>query len=427
MRRFTILVAALAPLTLCACTMGTTHEDVGQAMEAEGALGFDISAGNNLSCGVVSDGGVKCWGTNGSGALGAGLAFNQVELTATPYDVVTAPDGSERLTGALHVSAGFSHACAVMATGAVRCWGRDEYGELGDDANKVAKNGSVEVAGLTDAVDVAAGQDFTCARDTSGDVYCWGTNYHGELGQGPSGPPTMDHTPRPTPLLVSLPAPAVAITAGFGHACAVLDSGAVYCWGRGDSGQLGYGGLPYVSPIPRLVAQINDAVAVAAGTEHTCARLSGGTMKCWGSNTSSQLGTGQTPQQLYRSTTPVSVLTSAGGPALADVVTMSTGGNTTCAANGSGEGFCWGFNQYGQVGNGLSGNGQKESLPVAILESPGSALQGVVTVEVGAIHACARLTDGTARCWGTRNAGAVGDGSGLVTSMPFATSVVQFP
>jgi len=183
-----------------------------------------ISAGDDTSC-AVHNGAAKCWGYNGSGELGDGTYNNR----NVPADV------SGLSSGVIAIAAGGGHTCALTTTGAVKCWGYNEYGQLGDGTNN-HRNTPVQVSGLTSGVSaISAGYDHTCALTSSGGVKCWGWNYVGQLGDG-------TNTDKWTPVQVSgLTSGVSAISAGFAHTCALTISGGIKCWGRNAYGQLGNG------------------------------------------------------------------------------------------------------------------------------------------------------------------------------------------
>ena len=174
---------------------------------------------------------------------------------------------------------------------------------------------------------------------------------------------------------------ASSVSAGDTHTCAVSNS-AVKCWGLNSSGQLG-DDTATNSLSPVLVSGITDAAEVSAGGRHTCARLSDSTVWCWGNNTDGQLGDNTTAG----SRVPVQVqgITTAAG--------ISAGGNHTCSVLANGTVWCWGNNLNGQLGNGTNND---SSIPVQV-----SGITGASAVAAGGIHTCALLTDGTVRCWGS--------------------------
>ncbi|MBK9702904.1 MAG: fibronectin type III domain-containing protein [Betaproteobacteria bacterium] len=231
------------------------------------------------------------------------------------------------------IAAGRAHTCTIASgTGAVHCWGANAGGQLGDNST-TDRPTPVQVSGLTGVLALAAGGDRTCALMTGGAVKCWGLNTSGELGTGPG--PANQTTPAEIPGLTGVS----AITAGDQHVCA-LATGAVKCWGVNGNGQLGNDSTAQ-SNIPLDVPGVSGATVVSAGGAHTCA-LIGGAAKCWGRNANGQLGDGSTEQRL----TPVDVVGLASG-----VAGLSAGKTHSCARLSSGVGRCWGTNGSGEVGD----------------------------------------------------------------------------
>ena len=260
-----------------------------------------VSAGDLHTCAVTTTGGVTCWGYNASGQFGDG------STVARPFPA-SPPAGLT--SGAAAVSAGLNHTCAVTTTGAVKCWGQNFFGELGDGNAPDPSNAPVDVSGLTSGVAaVSAGGRHSCALTTAGGVQCWGLNVSGQLGDGSANDSA-------TPVDVSsLTSGVAAVSAGDDHTCALTTGGGVQCWGRNISGQLGNGSAND-SDTPIDVSGLSSGVAaVSAGLSHTCAVTTTGDVKCWGRNASGQLGDGST----NASSTPVDVLgLTSSGPELPD-------------------------------------------------------------------------------------------------------------
>jgi alpha-tubulin suppressor-like RCC1 family protein len=276
-----------------------------------------IVAGRLHTCALMTNGGVKCWGYNGSGQLGDGTTTNRT----TPVDVSGLTNGVSAIAAGLN-----DHTCAVMSSGGVKCWGRNNYGKLGDGTttNRLVP---VDVSGLTSGVNtIATGYDHTCAGMSSGGAKCWGLNDHGQLGDGTT-------TNSSTPVDVSgLTGGVGAIVAGVYHSCALTVSGGVQCWGWGPVGQTGDGSLT------------TGVTAIAAGLNHTCALMAGGGVKCWGYNAYGQLGNGTT--NIWGNATPVDV-----SGLMSGVSAIGAGSDYSCAAIASGGIKCWGRNGSGALGD----------------------------------------------------------------------------
>jgi alpha-tubulin suppressor-like RCC1 family protein len=264
-----------------------------------------------------------------------------------------------------HVSAGADYTCAVLRTGAVKCWGAgDKLGlgdheNRGDDPNEMGDAlPAVELGKGRTAISVSAGAEHTCAVLDSGAVKCWGAGSYGTLGLGD----TKARGYAPNELGDALPAvdlgtgrTALAVSAGSSHTCAVLDTGAVKCWGRGAEGPLGLGDDKTRGDNPKEMGDAlpavnlgggGRAVAVTAGVRHTCALLDTGAVKCWGRGTEDRQARGADPNQLGDALPAVDL--GAGRTAVA----VSAGYSHTCALLDTGAVKCWGYGAEGQLGLG---------------------------------------------------------------------------
>src|SRR5439155_5925508 len=185
---------------------------------------------------------------------------------------------------------GNGHTCALLKTAKVVCWGDNYRGDLGDGTTS-QRSTPVNVVGLSQsAVQVAAGADMTCALLSVGTVFCWGDNTFGQLGNGSA---VSNST---TPVQVSLTGTAIALAAGEDHTCALLTTGDVWCWGHDTVGQLGNGTTGGSSNVPVQVSNLGSrAVAISAMGSSACALLENPTdVQCWGFNAYGQLGGGST-------------------------------------------------------------------------------------------------------------------------------------
>jgi prepilin-type N-terminal cleavage/methylation domain-containing protein len=344
-----------------------------------------ISASYAHTCAVTTAGGAKCWGANDFGQLGDGTTTQR----ETPVDV------SGLTSGVASISAGGYHTCALTTAGGVKCWGGDGYGALGDGTT-TQRETPVDVSGLTAGVaSISTGSYHTCALTTDGAAKCWGRNGNGQLGDGTT-------TDRTTSVDVSgLTSGVVSIAAGGRHTCAVTTAGGAKCWGWNSSGQLG-DGTTTQSTTPVDVSGLTAGVAsISTGRSHTCAVTTAGGAKCWGSNSSGQLGDGTTTQR----TTPVDVSGLASGVASVSVSTDLFGSTLhTCAVTTAGGAKCWGWNSSGQLGDGTTTD---RTTPVDV----SGLASGVASVSTGGTHTCALTTAGGAKCWGANNSGQLGDGT----------------
>jgi alpha-tubulin suppressor-like RCC1 family protein len=287
-----------------------------------------VSAGLGYTCAVTSAGGVRCWGFNGHGELGDGTTRS----SAVPVTVVGL--GS----GAVVVSAGWTHTCAVTSAGVARCWGENAFGALGDGTTKSSVV-PVKVLGLgSGAAAVQSGEFHTCAVTLAGAVRCWGYNGEGELGDG-----TTKSSAVPVGV-AGLGSGVASVSAGRYHSCALTGTGAVRCWGRNPSGQLGNGSTADSAVPVEVLGLGSGTVGVSAGLSHSCAVTKAHKVRCWGGS-GGELGAGSAAG----SAVPVDVAGLSSG-----AVAVSAGGHQSCARSAAGAVSCWGSNPNGGLGNGTA-------------------------------------------------------------------------
>ena len=248
-----------------------------------------VSAAETWTCAVAAGGAARCWGSNGTAKL---LSDDDSVLSKVPVD------RAGLSTSAVTVAAGRHHGCALLSTGGVACWGNNINGQLGD-GSWVNSPVPMAVMGLSSGVvAVSAGDSHTCALTAAGAVKCWGKNAKGQLGNNT----TVDS---PVPIdVVGLSAGAASISAGKAQTCVVTSSGGVKCWGENGSGKLGNKTFSDSFVPVDVVGLASSAVAVSTAVLHTCALLSSGKVMCWGDNYHYQLGTNATA----KSSVPVSVM-----------------------------------------------------------------------------------------------------------------------
>jgi len=294
------------------------------------------------------------------------------------------------------ISAGRWYTCALTTSGGVKCWGQNGYGQLGDGTT-TDRTTPVDVIGLTSGVSaITTGWFHTCALTASGGVKCWGDNWYGKLGDG-----TTEE--RGTPVdVIGLTSGVSAITAGWGHTCALTASGGVKCWGFNDDGELGDGTTDGRTTPVNVSGLTNGFIAIDAGGWHTCALKYGSGVKCWGANAAGQLGDGTTTDRY----TPVNV----GGLATGDAI--SAGGWHTCAVAFGGV-KCWGFNNNGQLGDGTT---DYRTTPVDV----SGLTSGVSAIAAGEYHTCALTSGGGVKCWGW--GGQLGNGTNTDSTTPVDVS-----
>jgi len=295
-----------------------------------------LASGSDFVCARRMGGSVTCWGSNTYGQLGNGTTTGRGPTTVAG------------LTDAIDIAAGFEHACALRATGTVVCWGANFSGQLGD-GTRTQRTTPVAVSGLTGVLAIAVGSEHSCALRSGGAVSCWGDNYYGQLGLA-----GMYGDPRSTPVTVSTTFTSAAeIVAGGRHTCVRRSTGTVSCWGDNRDGQLGNGTFTTSATVVPVFGSLFDAVALTAGTSHTCARRASGAVACWGNNASGQLG----DATLVDRNQPVAV------SGLSDAAEVTSGTDHTCARRPGGALVCWGTNASGQLGDGTR---TASSIPVAV-------------------------------------------------------------
>jgi alpha-tubulin suppressor-like RCC1 family protein len=350
-----------------------------------------IVAGYSHTCALISTGGVKCWGFNFDAQLGDGTTTDRT----TPVDVLGLSNG------ATAINAGGNHTCALVGTSGVRCWGANDFGQLGD--NTVSSHLTpVEVSGLNSGITaIAPGSGHTCTLTDAGGVKCWGTNSVGQLGDG-----TMSDRTSPADVL-GLTGAIRGIVAGAGHTCAVIGIGiSLKCWGSNQLGQLGDGTTTNrLTPVD-VSGLSSTGIAFAAGHDHTCALAGTGSVKCWGSNQVGQLGDGATTDR----STPVDVLGLSGAN-----TAIVAGIGHTCVLTAAGGVKCWGNNQTGQLGNSTTID---STVPVDVTDLPSD----VTAIAAGSNHTCALTGKGIVMCWGRNEAGQLGDGTVTDSTTPVEVS-----
>ncbi|HYO59407.1 RTX toxin [Archangium sp.] len=363
-----------------------------------------IRAGESHTCVLLSNGTVRCWGRGTYGQLGYGSTANvgntSTNLPYTAGDVPVVGVTTRLVMGA-------NHTCALLNSGYVRCWGLNNYGQLGlnskenvGDGEAISSMGYVNLGGL--ATQLAAGNNHTCALLNTGNVRCWGYNGHGQLGiNGTQNIGDDEAAWSGRDVQVGTGITVKDIVAGGNHTCVITDQNKVRCWGYNGYGQLGYNNTRWIGDdeYPYVAGDVNlggTPVQLSAGANHTCALLDTGNMRCWGYNASGQLG--------YGTGTNLSVPggdVNTGGK----VLQMSTGSDHTCALLSSGTIKCWGYNGYGQLG--YNGGGGLSAPSITPMDLSGATAYRVST---GTHHTCALLSTGAARCWGMNNYGQLGYG-----------------
>lgn len=378
---------------------------------------FEVSAGGQHTCALLETKEVRCWGQNEFGQLGYGHTDN-IGDTETPADEGVVDVGGLVVQVVAGGNEDLSSTCALLEDGTLRCWGNNFRGQLGyghtnniGDDETPASAGPVLVGDGMLVEQVALGFYHTCAVLDGGTVRCWGYNANGQLGYGHTDNVGDDETPEDQGD-VDVGGYVTQLALGSFHTCALLNDGRVRCWGLAVLGQLGYGNEDNIgddeTPATAGDVDVGGLVTqIAAGNYNTCALLEGGAVRCWGMGgaigypNTGTIGDDETPASAGDVT--------VGGP----VVQLSAGGLfvgcTACALLEGGLVRCWGDGFYGQLGYGNTND-------IGDNEFPASAgdvnVGGVVTqVSAGASHTCAIMVGGDLRCWGTGAHGELGYGN----------------
>jgi len=483
-----------------------------------------ISAGTFGTCALLDNATVKCWGGGSNGATGQG---NTNDVGDTPGEVAALPAvnlGAGRTATA--VSAGGAHACALLDNGTVKCWGSGAQGQLGQDSTVALGDQAGEMAGLP-AVNLGAGRTATavttgaihsCARLDDDTVKCWGFDTLGQLGQDttvalgdqpgemaalasvnlgetlqvgltadqtrvapggvidyhltivnnrvstltgitvtdPSAPDCVEAVPdlasgashtincslttvttdfparvntatvdtaqttplasNPVTVAVGYPATATAVSAGSLHTCALMADAGVKCWGLNSSGQLGQGNtlnqgdgdgeMAFLTPVDLGAGR--SATAVAAGGAHTCALLDNGSVKCWGLNSFGQLGIDSAANQ-GDAPGEMAALPAVNLGAGRTATAIAAGNNHSCALLDNATVKCWGQGSNGKLGRDSTatigdGAGEMAALPAVNLGAGRTATAITASLD----HTCALLDNGSVKCWGAGTHGRLG-------------------
>ena len=342
---------------------------------------LSIDNGDDFACGYTNLGRGYCWGLGEAGQLASSpdsACFGEVgrvdeRCALTP----------KRFAGPAleftNVSAGGVNGCGITRDKLIYCWGDDTYGQIGNGKRGGGPQPTLATVAQVRFDSVTVGGRHACALSTTRQVYCWGADASGQLGDTVRIFST-------TPIPIASPLAFSAISAGRSHTCGI-SGGTVYCWGADELGQLGRGSVGNPSDVPVAVVGVSSVSAISAGADHTCALTTGGSAMCWGDGSFGQAGAA-----LVGSASGTAAI--AGGP----FVRISAGGDHTCALSNAGTAFCWGRDSWGQAG----GTGQA---------SPAAVTTGVAfkAITAGERHSCAITTDGDTYCWGSNVFGALGN------------------
>jgi hypothetical protein len=293
-----------------------------------------ITSGERFVCARADSGNVYCWGDNGEGQLGVGTGASDPVLAPAPVRVTAAP-------AARALGAGGAHACLAAYDDSVYCWGDNGDRQIAAEAADPQPT-PFQVPDVTQVVEVAAGDQHSCGILDDSSVWCWGSNAFGQLGRGDE--PALDRLDLPAPVDGLLAVAAIRL--GDQHSCALLNDSSLFCWGTNVAGSVGNGSDDNALAPIRILDGVT-AVASSGDAKHTCAARVDETLWCWGSNDSGQLGA--EPSHLVRSGTPIQV-------PLSSVKRVGAGAHHSCAVTADGSLWCWGSNHSGQLGRDEAGS-----------------------------------------------------------------------
>ncbi|MAZ49873.1 MAG: hypothetical protein CME65_15025 [Halobacteriovoraceae bacterium] len=377
-------------------------------------IATQVVAGGFHTCAVYKEGTVKCWGQNNFGQLGYGhtnTLGDDESVDSIPY-----LDIDERV---VDLSAGFAHNCAVLESGKVLCWGANDAGQLG-----LGHTDSVgDLTGLASAIKldfgekaqrIYSGTRYNCALMESQNIICWGQNDAGQLGLASTENlgDNEDYTTFPY-VNVGAKILQMDISTISNHTCAALVDGDIKCWGNNQFGQLGYGNTEALGDdeVPADLDSLSFSskiLKLATGFLHTCALGAGQKIQCWGYNTLGQVGLGYVDQigddEAANSVGPIAMTETK------PMITMATGNNHTCSIGIDHKVYCWGLGALGATGH---GNNQHIGDDEAVTE-----VNSIVDINAeftqisgGTNHTCAlEKAEGKIICWGQNSSGQLGLG-----------------
>lgn len=393
-------------------TNSLTPATVSQGVMPVGVI-KQLAVGSRQTCVIASDNKVYCWGDNGEGQLGNGS--NTDSLIPVLVSLGAMPAGAVK-----QITSSGASVCAIASDDKGYCWGYNDYGELG---NNTYVPSNLPVAVLQGAMPVGVikkitlGNYHACAIASDDRLYCWGGGDYGQLGNN-----TYDNSA--IPIAVSQGASSTGlvkqITAGYYHTCVIASDDKSYCWGYNYYGQLGHG-HDYLEPTPTNVS--NGVMSpgtikqLAAGNYHTCAIASDDRAYCWGSNGSGLLGNNSTTGS------PVPVAISQGVMPAGIIKQISAKDDHTCVIASNDKPYCWGSNEYGELGNNSTTD---SSVPVAV--SQGVMPTGAVKqLALAAYHTCAIASNDKVYCWGENSFNQLGNGTTTDSHIPVEVSQGAMP
>lgn len=358
--------------------------DASNLTQNESFKDFDILGGH--VCGLTNLGNLYCWGSNSFGQLGD----NDTKLIPTTQY-------SNEFNNLIFksVATGYLFTCGLSNEGKLYCWGRNIYGELGVDISTAESINPILVSNSI-FTQISAGNAFSCSIKDDGDVYCLGANNLFQMANDNTivnsfTPIKWDTTNTGSNL-------AKLISSFFYHTCTISNEGKVYCWGRNDYGQLGNNDTTDSIPV---ASNIENVKKVSAGKLHSCALNNYGQIYCWGNNEYGQLGDGTNTNNLSPTLVDYSIYNSEKNK----FIKVESGNEFSCALTSIGLVYCWGDNEYGQLGN---GSNESSSNPLRVVDLNNEPIY-FKDLALGDKHACAIALDSKTYCWGKNDVGQLGD------------------
>ena len=401
-----------------------------------------VSAGVYHNCALISGGTAECWGRNPVGSIGDGTTSDRAFPVVVQNDAGTGP-----LSGVTQISAGADVTCALLVDASVHRWGDNFYGELGSARRATADLNGSPCSTLPVAVKDTAGTGTLSGvtKISAGQGFAWrviGQHDRRLLATAPSNRSRVDPVRmRRNRVRWSSTERAhrfrgiTDISAGRDHSCALIVDGTARCWGHNFDGELGNNGSGdgYATVLNSAgSAPLGNITKIAAGYRQTCAVLGDQTARCWGYNYDGELGNGGSGNTDVRRRLPVTVISDTTNTALTGVDDIVTGSDHGCALLSDNTARCWGSNGWLQLGNGdllVPGNCTSTQAPCGtkatlVRDAAGTALNGISEVSAGmGYDTCARLSDGTAKCWGQNTYNEIGDGTAVHRCVPAAVGV----
>jgi hypothetical protein len=369
---------------------------------AQGMVLTSVNPGYH-TCGLTAAGAAWCWGRNEDGELGDGSNLSRNR----PVPIA----GNQTWE---QIAVGLWHTCALSEMGGVWCWGGNAEGEVGD-GTFLPRNTPVQVLGLPPMAQISAGSLHTCGVSTGGQVWCWGDNRYGQLGDGTT-------STRNLPVAVQNGNNFTRVSAGQDRTCGIRFIEQAWCWGNNGPiatfhpndpfGTLGVGILGSPVTQPMQVVGNTPWQSVSAGYRYSCGKAPAGQVRCWGANNyttqrGGQVGDGSLVHR------PQPVLIAAGAETFTHV---GAGFYSACALSPVGEAWCWGTNHSGEVGAG-GGTDLASSTHYPTPRRVATALRFGV-LDMGKLNACGITAAGETWCWGHNQYGQLGDGTNTSRSTP---------